>query len=151
MKPHTIGIISDTHNVLPNEVFDLFNDVDQIIHAGDIGGEDLLTALGTIAPVVAVYGNMDRMDVVKRLKERLDFVLFGFRFVVTHIPTTIASDDGPSIRIHGHTHKPVILEKGQSFVINPGSASQPRGLPERSVAILVITAPGKANAQITYF
>ena len=86
VKPHTIGIISDTHGVLPKEVFDLFADVDQIIHAGDIGSEDILIELGVLAPVVAVRGNMDRGHLASRLDERLEFHLYGFDFIVTHVP-----------------------------------------------------------------
>ncbi len=147
---HTIGIISDTHGVLPNEVFDVFADVDQIIHAGDIGSEDILTALETIAPVVAVFGNMDRGRLRDKLKERLDFQLFGFNIIVTHIPAHVTFES-PTIRIYGHTHKPHIVEKNGSYEINPGSASQPRTAVERSVAKLVLLEPGRVNAELLYF
>ena len=66
----TLGIISDTHGVLSPEVHNLFAGVDQIIHAGDIGGEDILFELETIAPVVAVYGNTDTGALRRRLTER---------------------------------------------------------------------------------
>ena len=58
-----LGIISDTHGKLRSQVFDVFADVDHIIHAGDIGSPDLIAALEVIAPVTAVYGNTDGFDV----------------------------------------------------------------------------------------
>jgi len=53
-----IGIISDTHGVLPGSVLDIFKGVDQIFHAGDIGNQDVIQGLEIIAPVSAVYGNV---------------------------------------------------------------------------------------------
>lgn len=149
-KPYTIGIISDTHGVLPNEVFTLFDGVDQIIHAGDIGPEDILIELATIAPVQAVRGNVDRSLFSTKLKERLDFHLFGFDIIVTHIPGSFAPHK-PTIRINGHTHAPKIVQRNDSMLINPGSASQPRGVPERSVAKLVLLGDAQAKADILYF
>ena len=55
----TIGIISDTHGLLRPEVYEAFHHVDRIIHAGDIGNENILQKLENIAPVTAVRGNMD--------------------------------------------------------------------------------------------
>jgi putative phosphoesterase len=148
---HTIGIISDTHGVLPNEVFDIFCDVDQIIHAGDIGNYDILLELKIVAPVRAVYGNMDGPPVRVNTVERLDFHLCGFNFIVTHLPGTIEADSAPTIRINGHTHKPIVLKKNRSLLLNPGSAAKPSGLAKRSVIKLTITAPGEAEADIIYF
>ena len=61
-----IGLISDTHIPdrrikLPQPVFDAFEDVDLIIHAGDITSQSVLDDLEKIAPVHAVEGNMDRV------------------------------------------------------------------------------------------
>jgi len=150
-EPHIIGIISDTHGVLPVEVFDLFAGVNQIIHAGDIGSDDILIELGTIAPVVAVFGNMDHGDVRRKLKERLDFHLCGFDFVVTHIPMGTTYFEKPTIRISGHTHSASVVEKNGSYIINPGTASQPRRSAVRSVAKLMLLGNAKADAHILYF
>jgi len=57
-----LGIISDTHGKLRPEVFDLFSGVDHILHAGDVGSADILTELEVLAPVTAVYGNVDDFD-----------------------------------------------------------------------------------------
>ncbi len=55
-----VGLISDTHGLLRPEVFDVFHGVDLILHAGDVGGREIVTQLRTIAAVHAVYGNTDR-------------------------------------------------------------------------------------------
>ena len=65
-----IGVISDTHGLLDEKVLELFNGVRSIIHAGDIGNEDIVWQLEKIAPVIAVRGNNDSADNV--LPERKD-------------------------------------------------------------------------------
>jgi putative phosphoesterase len=54
-----IGLISDTHGRLDSRVVEIFEGVDRILHAGDIGGEEILAELGAVAPVTAVLGNTD--------------------------------------------------------------------------------------------
>ncbi|HEY2895776.1 MAG TPA: metallophosphoesterase family protein, partial [Gemmatimonadaceae bacterium] len=59
---HVVGLISDTHGLLRAGVHEAFAGVDLIFHAGDVGGDDILNELSLIAPVEAVYGNMDVPD-----------------------------------------------------------------------------------------
>lgn len=149
VKEHKIGIISDTHGVLPYKVHEVFDGVDQIIHAGDIGYEDIITELETIAPVTAVFGNTDRQAIRKKTKERLDFSINGFDFIVTHFPLYFGDDEHPTIRISGHTHRPLNLKRRGSMLINPGSAVFPRGEYNPSVALLTLT-DSDAHAEIVY-
>jgi predicted phosphodiesterase len=58
-RTHVVGLISDTHGLLRPEVFPALAGVELILHAGDVGGEDVLAELAAIAPVRAVYGNTD--------------------------------------------------------------------------------------------
>jgi len=148
---YTVGIMADTHGIIPNRVIELFEHVDHIIHAGDIGTEDILFTLETLAPVTAVYGNVDPFPLRRRLKERREWTLYGFHMVVTHFPNPNASIVEPGIQISGHTHKPFIRKEGESLYINPGSTTYPRGLIDPSVARVTITAPGRAKAEIIYF
>ncbi|MGD9851400.1 MAG: metallophosphoesterase family protein [Nitrospirales bacterium] len=53
-----IGVISDTHGLVRPQVFEVFQGVQLIIHAGDIGNAEVLTKLESIAPVIAVRGTM---------------------------------------------------------------------------------------------
>ena len=79
-----IGVISDTHGLLNPRVFELFDGVDHILHAGDIGAEDVLLALRAIAPVTAVAGNIDNFQLGDAgVDARIH--LGGARFFITHI------------------------------------------------------------------
>ncbi|MBN1466229.1 metallophosphoesterase family protein [candidate division KSB1 bacterium] len=145
-----IGIISDTHGVLPAKVFDLFANVERIIHAGDVGNEAVLHQLQRLAPVYAIRGNMDGPPLNKSLPERLDFQLYGYTFAITHIPGPVLTDEHPTIQINGHTHRACVERKGLSLLINPGSASRPLGSSRASVALLVLSLSAEARAEIIY-
>jgi len=73
-----LGIISDTHGTLRPEVFDAFAEVDHVLHAGDVGAPDLLTELEALAPVTAVYGNMDGSSVRSAYPQVAAIELDGF-------------------------------------------------------------------------
>lgn len=148
---YRIGIISDTHGRLVAKVIDVFFDVDQIIHAGDIGDEEILTGLKAIAPVKAVWGNVDGSLFRVYLKEREEFTIFGYRIIVTHLPARIPENEtAPTIRIYGHTHKSLIFTKGNSMIINPGSAYASRDNNDPSVALLTLYKDKKPHAKIIY-
>ncbi|MBN2056334.1 metallophosphoesterase family protein, partial [bacterium] len=79
--PLLIGAISDTHGVVRPQVYGALEGVDLILHAGDVGSEDVLIELATIAPVHAVRGNMDaELD----LPGELLVEAAGWRIFVTH-------------------------------------------------------------------
>ena len=67
-----IGLIADTHGLLRNEVYAVFEGVDEIIHAGDVGDPSILGELEIIAPVQAVFGNVDGWDVREAAVEALE-------------------------------------------------------------------------------
>lgn len=126
-----LGIISDTHGTLRPEVFDVFAEVDHILHGGDVGGEDVLIELEALAPVTAVYGNVDGFAVRRRLPQVAELELEGFAMVVTHgdqwgTPTPRALVDAfpaAEIIVFGHTHRPVLeLVDKTVTVMNPGAA-----------------------------
>lgn len=140
-----LGVISDTHDLLRPEVFDVFQGVDHILHGGDVGGDDILTALEAVAPVTAVYGNTDSFEMRARLPRVAKIRLDGFDIVVTHgdqlgSPTPEKLHDAfpeAEIIIFGHTHKPVLtLVDVVVTVMNPGGAGAPRFGLRPSVGIL---------------
>lgn len=142
-----IGLISDTHGRLRSTVFERLRGVDRILHAGDIGPIDLLMELGTIAPVTAVYGNTDRMDVRERLDDVAEMDLRGFRIVVMHghqlgSPTPASlrgARPGADVIVYGHTHRPLIDdEPGAALVVNPGAAGAARFGTPPSVGVLTL-------------
>ena len=143
-----IGLISDTHGRLREEVFGLFEGVERIIHAGDIGPVDLLVELEAIAPVTAVYGNTDRFDVRERVPRQATLDAGGMQIAIMHgdqlgSPTPAALREvnpGADIIVYGHTHKPLVDQGAgtSALVVNPGSAGAARfGIPP-SVGILML-------------
>ena len=140
-----LGIISDTHGVLPKEVFDIFSEVDHILHAGDVGPPEILADLETLAPVTAVYGNMDGFDIRSRCEKVAHLMLDGFIIAVTHgdqfgSPSPAALHQGfpdAEIIVYGHTHRPKLeLVDKTVTVMNPGSAGSPRNGMAASVGIM---------------
>ena len=140
-----LGVISDTHGMLRPQVFDVFREVDHILHGGDVGRSDLLVELRAIAPVTAVYGNSDGFDVRKDLPQVAELELDGFPIVVTHgdqfgSPTPaklFAAFPHAEIIVFGHSHKPLLeLVDKTVTVMNPGGAGAPRFGLQPSVGIL---------------
>ncbi len=140
-----LGVIADTHGLLRPEVFEAFQKVDHILHAGDIGPPQLLTELEAIAPVTAVYGNTDGWELRGRLPQVATVELDGFDVVVTHgdqfgIPTpdlVQAAFPTAQIIVFGHTHRPLLkLVDTVVTVINPGGAGARRFNLPPSVGIL---------------
>lgn len=130
-----LGVISDTHGLLRPEVFDVFKQVDHILHAGDVGPLSIITELEAIAPVTAVYGNTDDWDVRAKLPQVAKLQLDGFEIVVTHgdqfgSPTPEALNAAfpdAEIILFGHTHKPLLtLVDLVVTVMNPGAAGKRR-------------------------
>ena len=140
-----LGVISDTHGVLRPHVFEVFREVDHILHGGDIGNWDLIVELQTIAPVTAVYGNSDGFDIRAKVPQVAEVELEGFSIVVTHgdqfgSPTPAKLQDAfpkAEIIVFGHSHRPLLeLVDKTVTVMNPGGAGAPRfGIPP-SVGVL---------------
>jgi uncharacterized protein len=144
-----LGIISDTHGLLRPEVFEVFKEVDQIIHAGDIGPLDLLTELEAIAPVLAVYGNTDGFDVRTRVPAIIETRIEGLDFVILHgdqfgSPTpdrAHAAYPSADVIIYGHTHRPLLTTVDLTVtVMNPGGAGPRRFDLPASVGIMELEA-----------
>ena len=140
-----LGVISDTHGLLRPEVFEAFAQVDHILHAGDVGPPELLTELELLAPVTAVYGNTDGMELRHRLLQVARVRLDGFDIVVTHgdqlgSPTPEALNAAfpdAEIIVFGHTHRPLLtLVDMVVTVMNPGGAGARRFSLPPSVGIL---------------
>lgn len=145
-----LGVISDTHGMLRPEVFEVFKEVDHILHAGDIGSLDILTELEAIAPVTAVFGNTDGFEVRAKVPRVAMIQLDGFDIVVTHgdqfgrgVPSEElhAAYPAADILIHGHTHIPKLeLVDVVVTVMNPGGAGEQRFDIPPSVGILELEA-----------
>jgi putative phosphoesterase len=138
-------VISDTHGLLRPEVFDVFAEVDHILHGGDVGPSSILDDLAANAPVTAVYGNTDGWEIRNRLPQVATIELDGFTIVVTHgdqfgspTPERVQAEfPRAEIIVYGHTHRPLLtLVDVVVTVMNPGGAGPRRFSLPPSVGIL---------------
>lgn len=149
-----LGIVSDTHGRLPDQLLELLQGVEQIIHAGDIGRQEVIKRLEAVAPVTAVTGNVDWGGLLDRLYPRmLSFTVEGCRIFVKHIGDKPAQwshslpQPRPNVAICGHSHIALLEEYDGVLYINPGSAGQSRFGRGLSMAILTIEA-GRPRAEL---
>jgi putative phosphoesterase len=150
-----VGLISDTHGLVRPEVFEALEGVALILHAGDVGGHDVLDELHTIAPVRAVYGNTDPPD-ERGLAATINVRIEGLTIHVSHghelgqptVERLLARYESDVI-IYGHTHRPLIERSGARLVVNPGAAGPRRFDLEPSVARLTLKA-GRTDVQLIW-
>ena len=172
-----IGIISDTHipeacEHLPAPVFEIFKDVDLVMHAGDVYVNRVLDELSVIAPVIAALGNGDegldghqfRLDPDTRVQMAHLIVIEGVRIGLAHaLPTPDETSERVfanamqehfggrvDVLVIGHSHVDGVARFGDTLVVNPGSATLPRNLVDvpGTVAILEIGHDGQISAEI---
>jgi len=145
-----IGIISDTHGLVRPRALEALNDVDMILHAGDIGSQDVLDTLNEIAPVVAVRGNNDKADWARSLPDWEVVEVGGVSIYMLHDVKAIdisPSGAGFQVVVSGHSHRPAVAEQRGVLYVNPGSAGPRRFTLPVSLAHLHV-AGGKVHAQI---
>ena len=133
-----IDIISDTHGYLSPALLDELEGADLIIHAGDLTSEMDYEHLCTIAPVRAVLGNNDYYRDYGPDVDRLAlFTYEGLKFAVAHYreDLPVGSVD---VAINGHTHVTKEAQVGRCLVLNPGSASYPRGTRGPTMARMLV-------------
>ena len=148
-----IGLISDTHGLLRPSVHPALAGVELILHAGDVGGHDILEELRTIAPVMAVYGNTDPAG-DPELEGTLVIERGGVKIRVVHgheagrlTPEGLGAKYEEQVVIFGHTHRQMIVTSRNRLFVNPGAAGQRRFDLRPSVAKLTVGS-GKASAEI---
>ena len=147
-----VGVISDTHGYVDPRVAPAFAGVDLILHAGDVGGLDVLEALGAIAPVVAVRGNNDRGPWAAALAETEVVASGGRSLYVLHDLAQLDLDPraaGFDAVIAGHSHQPRVERCDGILYLNPGSAGPRRFRLPIAVARLEIDAAG-LDAEIVH-
>ena len=146
-----IGLISDTHipdraKILPTKVLEAFSDVELILHAGDLTSPKVIEELENLAPVMAVQGNMDRVNGIDLPKAKV-IEAEGLKIGVIHgevYPRAdtdqllyLAKELNVDILVSGHSHQPKIEQKDGVLLLNPGSPIVPR-LADRTVMLLDI-------------
>lgn len=169
-----IGLIADTHcprliEKLPDAVFDIFADVDVILHAGDVGRLWVLDELSRAAPVIAVHGNDETPEAQAALPFLQTLSVSGQRVVITHghypdlreehqnrkddswYPklarwASFGREHGAKFVINGHTHIPWVMQTDGVWLINPGTVIQGSEVMRqdvRTVAILTLYHDGE--------
>ena len=146
-----IGLISDTHipdraKEIPQKVFDAFSEVDLILHAGDLTSLKVIEDLEKIAPVIAIQGNMDRVNGINLPVAKV-IEAEGLKIGIAHgevYPRAdtqqlvyLARELDVDILITGHSHQPKIEQTDGVLLLNPGSPVVPR-LADRTVMLLEI-------------
>ncbi len=144
-----VGLISDTHGLLRPEVFQAFRNVEHILHAGDVGNEDILTELAAIAPITAVLGNTDGFPLRSRLPEVATLDLAGRSVTVVHghrqasaRARTMAESFTTDLVVFGHSHQPESERVGRVLAVNPGSAGPVRFSQPVTVALARVDEKG---------
>jgi len=135
-----IGVISDTHadtiDALNHKVIKALNDVDLVIHAGDITSIKVLDELKSLKDVVAVKGNMDSPDIKNILPESKTIEVDGKKICIIHgwgAPLGLEYKllkrfENADIIVYGHTHLPMNKVINNILFFNPGTARKSYGL-----------------------
>jgi len=143
---HRFGVLSDTHGYTHPDLYSLLQGVELILHAGDVGEERVLDDLETIAPVLAVRGNVDLPS--KRMPGlRVEPLAFG-TVVLTHshlLPDGERSPKGlarhfashrPRLIVFGHSHLQYLDRHEGIWLLNPGPGGRPRFNDRPSVVLM---------------
>ena len=157
----SIGVISDTHNHLDEAVLKHFSGCDEIWHAGDIGDYKLIESLQAIAPVKAVFGNIDDTQLQRVLPEKLVFYCEGVKVYMIHIGGSppkyakgVLSDIKmvrPQLFVCGHSHILKIIPDNQlhkMLYLNPGAAGRQGFHKMRTVVRFVIDQTAITNLEV---
>lgn len=153
-----VGVLSDTHGYVNPKLFELFEGVGRIMHAGDIATIDVIDELSAIASVIAVHGNMDYPDIVTRYPEDQRVQLAGADVFMTHNGGMLLRSSSsfearvgskrPDVFIWGHTHRPENKMIEGMLSLNPGPAGRPRTEYPASAAVLTLEPGERPRAKI---
>jgi putative phosphoesterase len=142
-----LGVITDTHGLYDPAIERHFAGVAEILHAGDIGDQDVIRHLRRLAPVTAVSGNVDDYE-ASGFPRRLVLRRGGIRIALCHVlyesgkltPEAQAwlDREQPEVCVFGHSHRPTLSRHGRTLLFNPGSAGPRRFSLPRGIGILTI-------------
>jgi uncharacterized protein len=146
-----IGVVSDTHGYYDPMLDDLFAGAAWIVHAGDVGGLDVLARLEAMAPLTVVAGNTDRsqwggeLPWGGKLPWEAEPEILGLRVLVGHIGASLMSKHDPvaegfDLVISGHSHKAAVEWRAETLFLNPGAAGRARFGQPRTAALIDVKA-----------
>jgi putative phosphoesterase len=131
-RSYLVGLISDTHGLVRPDVYEALAGVELILHAGDVGGDDIFDELQTIAPVHAVNGNTDPPG-QPWLTDAIEMTIGDVRVHVSHghevgspTPAKLLARYDADVIVYGHTHKQLLTHAEGRWTVNPGAAGPRR-------------------------
>ena len=140
---HQIGVISDTHGLLRQEVKDILKECDVILHAGDIDRQRIVEELKELKPLYIVRGNADK-EWAQGLPKELIVELFGRRFYMLHNKKDLtAMSEEADFIIYGHSHKYEEKEADGKVWLNPGSCGKRRFSQPITMAVIELGEDGQ--------
>jgi uncharacterized protein len=129
---------------LPEECLRLLRESSLILHTGDLTSRDFLTELERFGPVAAVRGNMDEPPLRTELPERAEIEAEGIRVGLVHDGGSRAGreerlrswfPDCDAVA-YGHSHLPEVSKVDDTWILNPGSPTERRRAPEKTMILL---------------
>jgi len=147
-----IAIVSDTHmpkgtRALPEKCVERLRGADLILHGGDVTALAFLEELRALGPPVeAVHGNMDDAELRAFLPKEHVVEAGGARIGMVHIPGPLAGREARLVArfpacdavVYGHTHVPQVELHAGVWILNPGSPTERRRSPTRSMLELEV-------------
>jgi len=140
----TLAILADTHmpragRSLPKQLLSALTRADMILHLGDFTGLDVVELLEGYAPLVAVHGNNDEPEILKRFPASLRLTLASYTVAMIHghlggrtaFQAARAISDADVV-LFGHSHRPTCLSENGKLLMNPGSPTDRRTARYRS-------------------
>lgn len=144
---HRIGVISDTHGMLRQEVKDVLKTCDVILHGGDINKQSILDELSQIAEVHVVRGNNDK-EWAQHIPEVWQGELYGIRFVMIHKIKMLPKDLGRwDVAVYGHSHRYEEKRENGRLWLNPGSCGMRRFGQPVTMAVIEVSDEGAFAVQ----
>ena len=146
-----IAVISDTHlprgaRRLPAECLRQLESAELILHGGDFVAASVLEELRELGPVEAVHGNMDDQELREALPQRRVVAAAGARIGMVHVPGPgLGRAERPArwfpgceAVVYGHTHMLEVARHGETLILNPGSPTERRRAPSRTMLLLTV-------------
>jgi putative phosphoesterase len=147
-RPTLVGVVSDTHGLVRPEAVAALADCDLIVHAGDVGGAEVLERLRAIAPVVAVRGNNDKGEWADALRDTEVVEVGGVSLYVLHEISALDLDPeavGFAVVVSGHSHRASAEVRAGVLYLNPGSIGPRRFSLPVTLARLAVTGAQVAH------
>ena len=141
-----LGVLSDTHGLLRQEVLNHLQGCDAILHGGDINNQGILNTLSSVAPLYVVRGNNDK-EWATELPLFINEEIAGIHVYMTHKKKGLPADLNPfDLVIVGHTHRYEMQRVGNTVLLNPGSCG-PRRFNQAITMALVTVENEQINGQ----